>query len=217
MSATSVPAAHELFRLDSSTINEGGQQATSTDPQAANFESELFEKVKAALHSKFEVSEYDLPLPLLLVDEYAAKPLPCHEPAEETIAISAHMSVRIRAFYKQVAAAYNEIENPPASIGIKLKIQPQYFGPEEPRCHHRRDHSRRLQLHDPETLPDLPFVSSLAIRSRSYGSGAENVTDIRPLSPLVPLQCLVRLPVVQEWNAPWLWERPMLFSMPSRV
>ena len=132
-----------------------------TDP---DFESELFEKVKAALNAKFGNSEYDLPLPLLFVDddEYAEKPLPCHEPAEETIAISAHMSVRIRAFYEQMAAAYNAIEDPPASIGIKLEIQPQNFDPQEPRCHHRRYHSRRLQLHDPETLPDLPFVSRLA-------------------------------------------------------
>ncbi|KXX75485.1 hypothetical protein MMYC01_208112 [Madurella mycetomatis] len=185
-----------------------------TDP---DFEREIREKVKAALNAKFGVFEYDLPLPLLLVDEYAEKPLPCHEPAEETIAISAHMSVRIRTFYEQIAAAYNGIEDPPASIGIKLEIQPQNFDPEEPGCHHRRYHSRRLQLHDPETLPDLPFVSSLAIRSRSYGPDAENATDIRPLSPLVPLQCLVHLRAVQEWNAPWLWERPMPASMPSRV
>ncbi|KAL1880120.1 hypothetical protein Daus18300_001483 [Diaporthe australafricana] len=185
-----------------------------TDP---DFESELFEKVKAARNAKFGNLQYDLPLPLLLVDDSAEKPLPCQEPAEETIAISAHMSVRIRALYKQIAAAYNGIEDPPAGIGIKLVIQPQNFDPEEPECHHRRYHSRRLQLHDPETLPDLPFVTSLAIRSRAYGSDAENATDIRPLSPLVPLQCLVHLPAVQEWNARWLWERPMPASMPSRV
>ena len=130
-----------------------------TDP---DFENLILETAKAALGAKFGVCEYDLPLPLLLVDEYVEKPLPCHEPAEETIAISAHMSVRIRAFYEQMAAAYNAIEDPPASIGIKLEIQPQNFDPQEPRCHHRRYHSRRLQLHDPETLPDLPFVSRLA-------------------------------------------------------
>ena len=44
------------------------------------------------------------------------------------------------------------------------------------------------------------------IRSRSYGSDAENAKDIRPLSPLVPLQCLVHLTAVREWNARWLWE-----------
>lgn len=70
-----------------------------TDP---DFESELFEKVKAdveaARNAEFAVSKYDLPLPLLLLDDSAEKPLPCHEPAEETTAISAHMSVRIRAF-----------------------------------------------------------------------------------------------------------------------
>jgi hypothetical protein len=151
------------------------------------------------------------------VDLYVEKQLPCQEPAEETIAISAHMSARIRAFYEQMTAAYNGSEDPPASIGIELNIQPQNFNPEEPMCHHRRYHSRHLQLYDPETLPELPFVSSLAIRSRSYGGFDESATDIRPLSPLVPLQCLVHLPAVQEWNAPWLWERPMPASIPSRV
>ncbi|USP74440.1 hypothetical protein yc1106_01714 [Curvularia clavata] len=187
-----------------------------TDP---HFKAEIFEKAKAVLSAKFGVCEYDLPLPLLLVDEYAEKPLPCHESAEETISISAHMSARIHAFYEQIAAAYNRIENPPppATIGIKLEIQPQNFDPEEPECHHRRYHSRRLQLHDPERLPDLPFVSSLAIRSRSYGSDVDTAKDIRPLSPLVPLQCLVHLPAIEEWNASWLWERPMPATMPSRV
>jgi hypothetical protein len=84
-------------------------------------------------------------------------------------------------------------------------------------CHHRRYHSHRLQLQDPETLPELPFVSSLAIRSRSYGGFDDSATDLRPLSLLVSLQCLVYLPAVQEWNAPWLWERPMPTSIPSRV
>lgn len=184
-----------------------------TDP---DFERELLEKVTAGRNAKFGVCEYDLPLPLLLLDDSAEKPLPCQEPAEETTAISAHMSVRIRAFYKQLAAVYNGIEDPPASFGIKLEIQPQDFDPEVPACHHRRYHSRRLQLHDPETLPDLPFVSSLSIKSRAYG-GAENATDIRPLSPLVPLQCLVHLPAVETWNARWLWERPMPTAIPSRV
>ena len=185
-----------------------------TDP---DFESELLEKVKAAVNAKFEVFEYDLPLPLLLVnvDEYPE--LPCREPTEETTAISAHLSMRIRVFYEQIAAACNGVEDLPARLGIKLKIQPQNFDPEAPHCHHRRYHSRRLRLHNPKTMPELPFVSSLDIGSRAYGSDAENATDIRPLSPLVPLQCLVYLPAVQEWNARWLWERPMPASMPSRV
>jgi hypothetical protein len=94
-----------------------------TDP---DFESELSEKVKAAVNAKFEVFEYSLPLPLLLVDVDidAEKQLPCHEPAEETTAISAYMLVRIRAFYEQIAAACNGIEDLPARLGIKLEIQP---------------------------------------------------------------------------------------------
>ncbi|QPG94583.1 hypothetical protein C2857_006434 [Epichloe festucae Fl1] len=189
-----------------------------TDP---DFESDIFEQVKvgfeAARNAKLGLSQYQLPLPLLVDDSAKEKPLPCHEAAEETMAVSAHLSARIHALYKQIAAAYNAVgDDPPASLGIKLEIQPQKFEPEPPWCHHRRYHSRRLQLHDPETLPDLPFVSSLTIRSTAHG-GAENATDMRPLSPLVPLQCLVHLPAVQEWNAPWLWERPMPASMPSRV
>jgi hypothetical protein len=183
-----------------------------TDP---SFESDIFEKAKAALNAKFGNVQYFLPLPLVVVDEYAEKPLPCHEPAEETIAISAHMSVRIHALYEQMAAAYNGIEDPPASIGIKLQIQPQKFDPEQPECPHRWYHSRRLQLHDPNTLPNLPYVNRLTISS--YGYDAVSGKDIRPLSPLVPLQCLVHLSAVQEWNAPWLWERPMPTPFPNRV
>ncbi|KAF6783344.1 hypothetical protein CSOJ01_15910 [Colletotrichum sojae] len=95
-----------------------------TDP---NFESDIFEKLKAALNAKFEVAEYEPPLPLLLVDECAPKQLLCHEPTEETIAISTHLSARIHAYYEQLAAAYNGIEDPPASIAIELEIQPQEF------------------------------------------------------------------------------------------
>jgi hypothetical protein len=127
------------------------------------------------------------------------------------------MSVRIRGSYEQMAAAYNGGKDPPASIGIELTIQPQNFDPEEPLCHHHRYHSRRLQLQDPKTLPELPFVSSLAIRSRLYGGFDDSATDVRPLSLLMPLQCLFYLPAVQEWNAPWLWERPMPTSILSRV
>lgn len=183
-----------------------------------DFESELFEQAKAAFNEKFGIFQYWLPLPLLLIDvsEHVEKQLPCHEPVEETTAISSHMSVRIRALYEQLTAAYKEVEDPPARIGMELIIEPQRFDPEEPDCYHRRYHSRRLQLHDPETLPDLPFVSQLTIRSRCGGDAA-TAEDIRPLSTLVPLQCLVHLPAVQEWNAKWLWERPMPASTTSRV
>lgn len=132
-----------------------------TDP---GFEIELCGKVNAAFNTKFEVFEYYLPLPLLLVDEYAEKPIPYNEPAEETIAISAHVSVRIRAFYEQIAAAYKGIEDPLVSFDIKIEIMPQRFDPMEPEWCNRRYHSRRLQLHDPKTLPGLPFVSRLTIR-----------------------------------------------------
>ncbi|KAL8306252.1 hypothetical protein RB597_003199 [Gaeumannomyces tritici] len=189
-----------------------------TDP---DFESEIFEKVKAGFeagrNSTGAGCQYFLPLPLLVLDDSAEKQLPCHEPAEETMAISAHISVRIRAFYEQIAAAYNSIEDLPVDIGIKLEIKRQDFEPEVPAsCQHRRYHSRRLQLHDPETLSDLPFVTCLTIRSL-YCYELETAIDTRPLSPLVLLQCLVHLPAVQEWNVPWMWERPLPSSHPNRA
>jgi hypothetical protein len=184
-----------------------------TDP---DFEGQLFEEAKAAFDAKYEISQYWLPLPLLLIDLEAEKDLLCHEPVEETSAISAHVSARIHAWYKQLAAAYDKAKDPPARFSIELQIEPQRFDPSKPNCDHRLYHSRRLQLQDPESLPDLPFVSSLTIRSEP-GSNAESAANIRPLSPLVPLQCLVHLPAIQEWNAPWLWERPLPSNMPSRV
>ncbi|KAH6629733.1 hypothetical protein C7974DRAFT_359707 [Boeremia exigua] len=184
-----------------------------TDP---DFENQLLESAKAALDAKFEISQYWLPLPLLVANEETEEELPCHEPAEETVAVSAHMSTRIRAWYEQLAATFGKAEDLPARFDIELQIEPQKLNIEDLDCSHRRFHSRRLQLHNPETLPDLPFVSSLTIRSRP-GSDTETTIDIRPLSPLVPLQCLVHLPAVQEWRAPWLWERPMPSNMPSRV
>ncbi|KAJ6785999.1 hypothetical protein PWT90_07635 [Aphanocladium album] len=183
-----------------------------TDP---DFESELLDKIKAAVDEKFEVFKYYLPLPLLVVDEDVENPLPCQEPSEETTAVSAHISARIHAFYKQIAAVCSGAQDLPARLGIKIEIEEQDFYPEPPGCRHRRYHSRRLELHNPETLPDLPFISSLSVRT--LGVDAVSAQDIRPLSPLVPLQCLVHLPAVQEWNARWLWERPMPSAIPSRA
>lgn len=180
------------------------------------FESELLKEVKAAFDAKIGNFQYWLPLPLLLVTENTEKDLSCNETAEETAIISAHVSTRIHALFEQLAAAYDEVEDPPAHIFLQLNIATQKFDPEKPDCDHRRYHSRRLLLHDPETLPDLPFVGNLTIRSRP-GDNVETTKDMRPLSPLVPLNCLAHLPAVQEWNATWLWERPMPSTMPSRV
>ncbi|KAI4915394.1 uncharacterized protein J4E92_009348 [Alternaria infectoria] len=187
-----------------------------TDP---DFQRELFEQTKAALNAKYGVLQYDLPLPLILVDGQASPPLPCCEPAEETLAISAHTSARIHAVYEQSAAACIAVEDPPSSIALNIEIETQKFDTDDLGClvcYHRRHHSHRLQLQNPEKLPDLPFISSLSIRS-ACGSDADTARDIRPLSPLVPLQCLVHLPAVQEWTARWLWERPMPSTISSKV
>ncbi|KAJ2968803.1 hypothetical protein NQ176_g9004 [Zarea fungicola] len=103
-----------------------------TDP---DFENELSEKVKAAVNGKFGAFQYELPLALLLLPdpaEHAEEQLPCHESAEETTAISAHMSARIHAFYEQIAAACNEVKDLPARLGMELQIQEQRFDPRPP-------------------------------------------------------------------------------------
>ncbi|KAF1837681.1 hypothetical protein BDW02DRAFT_595347 [Decorospora gaudefroyi] len=90
------------------------------------------------------------------------------------IAISAHLSVRIRAFYEQMAAGGR-------ASASQHRHQARSPATEQSGCAYRRYHSSFLQLHDPGTLPDLPFVSFLTIKSRANSSGAENATDIRPL------------------------------------
>ncbi|KAJ3498371.1 hypothetical protein NLG97_g1176 [Lecanicillium saksenae] len=111
-----------------------------------DFAIELFKKVKAAVNTKYEVFEYTLPLPVLLVDPnvYTERPLPYYKPVEETTTINAHLSARIHAFYKQIAAACNGIEDLPVRLGIKLKIQPQNFNPKPPHYYYHKHYSHRL-------------------------------------------------------------------------
>ncbi|KAK2597437.1 hypothetical protein QQS21_005985 [Conoideocrella luteorostrata] len=183
-----------------------------------DYEKQALAEIQKSLPSEnvLELIIYEVSLPLLL--DSAEEQLPCHEPVEETTAISAHVSARIHAFYKQLAAWYAEPANAeaPGGISIGILVMPQDFD-EKPYCGHRKYHSRRLQLHDPATLPDLSFVSSLTVESRPDFGGDWESYGVRPLSPLVPLQCLVHLPAVEALKLPWVWERPMPCCMPSRV
>lgn len=197
-----------------------------------DFKDKVGEIVKKAIDEESTWLQYWISLPLLLVDEGAefGNDIPCYEPPEETDAISAHVSVRIHAFYEHIAAAYKELKNSPAATNLQIQINPQdfdkvetkcdpsrdrSFDPVRPVCDHRRYYSRRLRLHDAEKLPDLPFITNLEIETNAHCFDGRQ--DKRPLSLLVPLQCLVHLPDIQDWNAPWLWEQPMPTVMANRA
>lgn len=145
--------------------------------------------------------------------------LACHETAQETAYVSAHISSRIHALYSQLAAHAAGI-NPsasmaPESIELNIEIAAQSFDI-YPWCDHRRYHSRRVYLQNPETLPLVPFVNKLSVESRSTYSGVGNAYGIRPLSLLIPLQCIAALPNITTLVLPWMWERPMPDTSPMR-
>ncbi|KAJ1331975.1 hypothetical protein MN608_05440 [Microdochium nivale] len=139
--------------------------------------------------------------------------LSCRETVAETTAVSHHVSNRIHAFYKQLGLQHAGLEKPNNDIIATIIIEPESFESDAP-CNHRRFHSRRLLLHDAETLPDLDFVSIFGMSS-AFSHGMVESQDKRPLSPLLLLNCLARLPAVKEFYVPWLWERPMPCTAPS--
>ncbi|KAH6843097.1 hypothetical protein B0I37DRAFT_383686 [Chaetomium sp. MPI-CAGE-AT-0009] len=143
-------------------------------------------------------------------------PLPCREPAEETTAVSAHFSAQIHALYQQLAAyharsAASLVEAKLAPIdaekgvGVEITVGCQSFT-SYPHCQHLIYHARRLTLHNPETLPTLPFVRKLRIVQGSEPHQEFHFSHVRPVSLRVPLECLVHLPRVAEIDCPWLWE-----------
>ncbi|WQF90284.1 hypothetical protein CDEST_15298 [Colletotrichum destructivum] len=151
--------------------------------------------------------------------------LACHETAQETAYVSAHISSRIHALYSQLAAhaaaaaaatatSHSSASVAPEGIALDIRIAPQSFDIYQD-CDHRRYHSRRLHLHDPETLPVLPFVRKLSVKSAESYSGLGNLYGLRPLSLLVPLQCIAALPNLTTLLLPWMWERPMPYATPS--
>ncbi|KAH7354824.1 hypothetical protein BKA65DRAFT_229185 [Rhexocercosporidium sp. MPI-PUGE-AT-0058] len=191
-----------------------------------DYESQAQAKIQAeiqASHSPDGVQElhggnirYEITLPLLTNPR--ENRLTCHETAQETAYVSAHISSRIHALYSQLelAAANSSTLAAPNDEGITLSIEiaPQSFDI-YPACDHRRYHSRRLHLHNPETLPLLHFIDKLSIKSTESYSGVCGLYDIRPLSLLVPLQCIAALPKLTTLLLPYGWERPMPYPSPS--
>lgn len=159
---------------------------------------------------------YEITLPLLTNPR--ENRLTCQETAQETAYVSAHISSRIHALYSQLelAAANSSTLAAPDDEGIALSIEiaPQSFDI-YPACDHRRYHSRRLHLHNPETLPLLPFIHKLSIKSTESYNGVCGLYGIRPLSLLVPLQCIAALPKLTTLLLPYGWERPMPYPSPS--
>ncbi|KXJ87069.1 hypothetical protein Micbo1qcDRAFT_236547 [Microdochium bolleyi] len=161
---------------------------------------------------------YKVAMPQLLNSD--DEPLPCYEPAEETTAISAHLSSQVYTVFQQIVSYRPPPDNAAAPVGHELSIciKPDTFQ-KEPYCLHRKYNSRRLQLYHPELLPDLPSVRSLTVSSLPdyHGTWERETYSVRLLSPLWPMQCLVHLPRAEELRLPWMWERPMPGCMPSRV
>ncbi|KAH7381831.1 hypothetical protein BKA64DRAFT_684351 [Cadophora sp. MPI-SDFR-AT-0126] len=169
----------------------------------------------------------EITLPLLL--NPPENRLACYETAQETAYVSAHISSRILALYSQLELAANAATNSshshssnsnsstliaPEGIALAIEIAPQSFDI-YPDCDHRMYHSRRLHLHNPETLPLLPFVHKLSIKSRKRYNGVCNLYGTRPLSLVLPLQCIAALPNLNTLLLPWMWERPMQYASPS--
>lgn len=185
-----------------------------------DYESRILAQVKHSADPDGALRQITFDITLPLLHNPPEETLPCHEPVEETAAVSAHISARIHACYEKLAAQLYGPAIPeagsPCGISLTLSVEPQSF--DRPLfCGHREYHSRRLQLQNSSNLPDLPFVSCLTVQSRPDYRGDWESYGIRPLSPLLPLQCLVYLPAVEALKIPWMWERPMPCCMPSRV
>ncbi|KAK7987436.1 hypothetical protein PG989_007751 [Apiospora arundinis] len=188
-----------------------------------DYESQTQAKIQAS-RSPDSVLRGDLmckiTMPLLINPEFPETNLACHETAQETAYVSAHISSRIHDWYSQLAVHAADPTSPstpviaPEGIALSIEVAPQSFD-RYPYCGHRRYHSRRLRLHDPETLPLLPFVHKLSVKSAASYHGVCNLGDIRPLSLLLPLQCAAALPNLTTLRLPWMWERPMPYASSS--
>ncbi|KXJ87846.1 hypothetical protein Micbo1qcDRAFT_215022 [Microdochium bolleyi] len=153
--------------------------------------------------------------------------IPCREPPAETAAVSAYFSSQIHTLYEQLAAHQVRMaaslaeEGLPAidterGIFLHLKNDRQDFDYySTPFCHHRKLHAHRLTLEDPETLPQLPFVRRLFLTQGGTNRHVHEAEHdgVRPISLRSVLECLVRLPGVEEIDCDWLWEwHPLALS-----
>ncbi|PVH71893.1 hypothetical protein DL98DRAFT_400320, partial [Cadophora sp. DSE1049] len=203
-----------------------------------DYESQAQAKIQAKIQASHSLDgvrlhggnlQYEITLPLLT--NPPENRLTCHETAQETAYVSAHISSCIHALYSQLELAAHTTTNSsyssnssnssnsstlvaPEGIALAIEIAPQSFDIYL-ECDHRRYHARRLYLHNPETLPLLPFIYKLSIKSTKTYNGVCDLYDIRPLSLLVPLQCIAALPKLTTLLLPWMWERPMPCASPS--
>ncbi|KAF3356892.1 hypothetical protein VDGD_04783 [Verticillium dahliae] len=163
------------------------------------------------------LSHIHLHVDMPLLENPQENPLPCREPIEETTEVSAYFSAQLHALYEQLAAYH---ARPAASLAdarlaqideekgvqVEITVGCQSFT-RFPHCQHLIYHARRLTLHDPKTLPVLPFVRKLRILPGSGPRQDFYFSRVRPVSLHVPLACLAHLPSVAEVDCPWLWER----------
>ncbi|KAF2962889.1 hypothetical protein GQX73_g10686 [Xylaria multiplex] len=154
--------------------------------------------------------------PLLLHSRES--PLPCRETAEELEAVSKHFSAQIRALFEAVQEFQALHEQEPCihedGLILCLNIRGQSFD-RYPECLHRMHHSHRVPLCDLASLPRLSSVTGLGLVSALNYSAQVPFSNVRSVSPRVPLDLLAHLPRISELDCPWLWERtPVAFQSP---
>jgi hypothetical protein len=161
----------------------------------------------------------DVSFPLL--EQSPESPLPCRETPAEAEAVESHFSGQIHAFF----AALHDFEKKSTSsdgdeyirkegLWLTIRVVNQSFTC-FPKCLHRRFHSHRLSVRDPDALPQLRRVTKLRLAPEIDGTDFE-LDRARPVSLRAPLELLTHLPAVQELDCPWLWERmPVAFRMRS--
>jgi hypothetical protein len=188
----------------------------------------LLEKVRADNASEsqlyFGASECQLFAHMPMLVNLPGSPLACWEPLDEFEAINDHFSAQVHAFFH----ALNELEDMSAnqprdelplirkdkSLRPVIQITDQSFEL-YPDCWHRYFHSRRLTVHNPDTLPLLHRATKLRVLPArdSTSDPRKEIVNMRPVSPRVPLELALRLPNLRELDCPWLWERlPVAFS-----
>ncbi|KAH7027560.1 uncharacterized protein B0I36DRAFT_351076 [Microdochium trichocladiopsis] len=184
--------------------------------------------------------QHEISLPLLINPPEDS--LACHETAVETAYVSSHISSRLHALFSQLSLALGDQTTtdaappqrstslsstspatsvlPEEGMFLELKVASQSFDI-FPFCDHRQYHSRRLTLSSPDTLPTVPSITKLLLKSTETYDGGDNNTSedyrIRPLSLLIPFQLAAKLPDLHTLILPWMWERPLSFAHSSRV
>lgn len=139
------------------------------------------------------------------------KPLPCRETPGEFEDINAYFSSQIHALFNALKAHQDSsieadrrpLQQDGSYLGIQIERQSYDIFPV---CLHRDFHSRRLHLSDAATLPSLPYFTKLSFDT----TGSSGIEHIRPVSPRTIMECIVRLPDLQEVDWPGIGERTLI-------